>query len=36
MVIAFLNNMPELIGFIASSGLAFWLGRRFERRWGSK
>jgi len=31
MMIAVFNNLPELAGFIASSGLAFWLGRRFER-----
>lgn len=36
MVIAIMNNLPELMGFIATSGLAFWFGRRYERRWGAE
>jgi hypothetical protein len=32
MMIAVFNNLPELCGFIASIAGAFWIGRRFERR----
>ncbi|ARV77551.1 hypothetical protein [Sinorhizobium phage phiM5] len=36
MVIAVMNNLPELMGFVATSGLAFWAGRRFERWKGTE
>lgn len=31
MVIALMNNLPELFGFVCAGGLGFFLGRKWER-----
>lgn len=32
MMIAVLNNLPEMIMGLVYTGFVFWVGRRFERR----
>lgn len=31
MMVAVLNNLPEIIVGLCFSGVVFWLGRRYER-----
>ncbi len=36
MMIAIFNNLPEMILGLTWSGVVFWVGRRFERRFPVK
>jgi hypothetical protein len=36
MWVAVLNNLPELVLGTAWTGLVFWIGRRWERRFPKK
>lgn len=36
LMVAFMNNLPELLMWGSSMGVAFWLGRRTERWWTRK
>jgi hypothetical protein len=35
MVFAILSNLPELAGYVTSIAVAFYIGRRWERRFAN-